>query len=69
MPPSAAALVQAPAARLLAPPPGLPSDVLQQRPDVLAAEHLLRANNASIGAARAAFYPRIALTGSAGVPR
>ncbi|KQP18388.1 efflux transporter outer membrane subunit [Pseudorhodoferax sp. Leaf267] len=52
---------------LPAPPAELPSSVLQQRPDVLAAEHALRASNADIGAARAAFYPRIALTGSAGV--
>ena len=54
------------AAQLLVPPPGLPSSVLQQRPDVLAAEHALRASNADIGAARAAFFPRIALTASAG---
>lgn len=52
---------------LPAPPAALPSSVLQQRPDVLAAEHVLRASNADIGAARAAFYPRIALTGSVGV--
>lgn len=52
---------------LPAPPAALPSSVLQQRPDVLAAEHALRASNADIGAARAAFYPRIALTGSVGV--
>ncbi len=49
------------------PPAGLPSSVLQQRPDVLAAEHGLRAAHFDIGAARAAFYPRISLTGSAGL--
>ena len=47
-------------------PPGLPSQTLLRRPDVLAAEHLLKARNADIGAARAAFFPRISLTGSAG---
>ncbi|OAK66994.1 transporter [Variovorax paradoxus] len=54
------------AAQLLVPPPDLPSSVLQRRPDVRAAEHALRASNADIGAARAAFFPRIALTASAG---
>ncbi|MCX5870950.1 MAG: AdeC/AdeK/OprM family multidrug efflux complex outer membrane factor [Deltaproteobacteria bacterium] len=48
-------------------PPGLPSDVLLQRPDVLAAENLLKGFNANIGAARAAFFPRITLVGSLGV--
>ncbi|MBW8735337.1 MAG: efflux transporter outer membrane subunit, partial [Asticcacaulis sp.] len=47
-------------------PVGLPSQVLLNRPDVLSAEHGLKAANADIGAARAALFPAISLTGATG---
>ena len=47
-------------------PAGLPSELITARPDILQQEAILRSQNASIGAARAAFFPRISLTGNFG---
>lgn len=47
-------------------PAQLPSAVLLRRPDIMQAEHALRSANANIGAARAAFFPSVSLTGSVG---
>jgi len=47
-------------------PPGLPSDLLERRPDLVAAEMRLHSSVARIGEAKAALYPRISLTASAG---
>jgi multidrug efflux system outer membrane protein len=65
LPPAAASttLVQTELAEL---PAGMPSDLLAARPDIRAAEQALIGANANIGAARAAYFPRISLTGSAG---
>ena len=65
LPPPLTAAMPASAALLELPTP-LPSSLLLVRPDILAAEHALRAATANIGAARAALFPSISLTASAG---
>lgn len=54
------------AARVVNVPPGLPSDLLERRPDIAQAQRQLAAGSARIGAAKAAFFPSLTLTGAAG---
>lgn len=55
-----------PRSAAVAPRAGLPSELLLSRPDLVAAEHQLRASQANVEVARAAFFPRVTLTGSLG---
>jgi len=66
-PPAALAVApQAPAYRIPVIPPGLPSSLLERRPDVVAAQAALEAANARIGVAKAAFFPQVRLTAIGG---
>ena len=67
--PPAALAIGAPTAAALVPevPAGLPAEMLGRRPDVAASEQRLIAANADIGVAKANYYPKFMLTGSAGV--
>jgi len=66
-PPAALAVApQAPAYRIPVIPPGLPSSLLERRPDVVAAQAALEAANARIGVAKAAFFPQVRLTAVGG---
>lgn len=64
--PGGADTMDSPVARLLDLPAGLSSRLLLERPDIVSAEYTLKASHADIGAARAAFFPSISLSASAG---
>ena len=66
-PPAAFSFAPQPLTRIvISIPAGLPSELLERRPDIAAAERTMAAANARVGAARAAFFPRLDLTGGLG---